>query len=122
MLKTSPGRPLHKICPYGKSLYSNIEFRPAHGARLASHKSEAYRLEQTRVKASIILGLLILASGSHATEADQLSGYYDFDVVSVAPRSRDIKPFVMAILSKEQRQRIAAASFRKNAFAAKDGR
>ena len=74
------------------------------------------------MKVSPILSLLILALTCHAANAAALSpsNYSDIDVVSVTPRSPDIKPFVMAILTKEQQRMVSAAGFKKSSFAAKD--
>ncbi|HEY1875926.1 MAG TPA: hypothetical protein VGG66_00600 [Rhizomicrobium sp.] len=73
------------------------------------------------MKASMILSLLILAPTGYAANADQFKpvDYSDIDVVSVTPRSPDVKPFVMAIFTKEQQERLAAAASRKNALAPK---
>jgi len=38
----------------------------------------------------------------------------------VTPRNPDVKPLVMAIFTKEQQQRVAAAAFKKNVFASQD--
>ena len=73
------------------------------------------------MKVSPILSLLILALTCHVANAASLSpsNYSDIDVVSVTPRSPDIKPFVMAILTKEQQQRLAAAAYRGNSLVAR---
>jgi len=62
------------------------------------------------MKARVILCLLTLAVTGYAANAAQFtpSDYSDIDVVSVTPRSQDVKPYVMAIYTKEQQQRIAA--------------
>lgn len=74
------------------------------------------------MKALVFLSLMIVVSTGYAANAAplSLSDYSDVDVVSVAPRNPDVKPFVMAIFTKEQQQRVAAAAFKKNAFAAQD--
>lgn len=71
------------------------------------------------MKASTILGLLILSLSGYAANAAQFepADYSDIDVVSVTPRSPEVKPFVLAIFTKEQQQRLAAAALKKNAFA-----
>ena len=68
------------------------------------------------MKTAMILSLMILAPTGHAASAAQsdLSSYSDIDVVSVAPRRSTVKPFVLAIFTNEQRQRLAAASLKKN--------
>ena len=73
------------------------------------------------MKAAMILSLMILAPTGHAASAAQFdpSSYSDIDVVSVAPRSSAVKPFVLAIFTNEQRQRLAAAALKKNAPPAK---
>lgn len=62
------------------------------------------------MKAAMVLSLLILAPTGYAANAAQFdpSGLTDIDVVSVTPRSPGIKPFVMAVFTKEQQQRVAA--------------
>lgn len=69
------------------------------------------------MKAAVILSLLILAPSGYAAHAAPSDSYFDIDVVSVTPRSPDVKPFVMAIFTKEQQQRLAAASLKKDAGA-----
>jgi hypothetical protein len=72
------------------------------------------------MKAAMILSILILAPTGYAASAAPLedSAYTDIDVVSVVPRSPDIKPFVMAVFTKEQLER--AAAFQKSAVQAWD--
>ena len=60
------------------------------------------------MKAAVILSLLILAPSGYAASAAPSDSYFDIDVVSVTPRSPDVKPFVMAIFTKEQQQRLAS--------------
>ncbi len=73
------------------------------------------------MKASISLGLLILSLSGYAANAGQFepADYSDIDVVSVTPRNPEVKPFVMAIFTKEQQQRLAAGALKKNALTAK---
>ncbi len=66
------------------------------------------------MKAAVVLSLLFLVPSGYAASAAPSDSYLDIDVVSVTPRSPDVKPFVMAIFSKEQQQRLAAASLKKN--------
>ena len=66
------------------------------------------------MKAAVILSLLILAPTGYAAHAASSDSYFDIDVVSVTPRSPDVKPFVMAIFTKEQQLRLAAASLKKD--------
>ncbi len=66
------------------------------------------------MKAAVVLSLLFLVPGGYAASAAPSDSYLDIDVVSVTPRSPDVKPFVMAIFKKEQQQRLAAASLKKN--------
>ena len=74
------------------------------------------------MKALAVLSLMIVASTGYAASAAPLtpSDYSDVDVVSVTPRNPDVKPLVMAIFTKEQQERVAAAAFKKNVFAAQD--
>lgn len=64
------------------------------------------------MKVSVALSLLIVASSGYAANAAQFtpSDYSDIEVVSVAPRSPAVKPFVMAVYTREQQQRVAAAA------------
>jgi hypothetical protein len=66
------------------------------------------------MKAAVVLSLLILVPSGYAANAAQSDSYFDIDVVSVTPRSPDVKPFVLAIFTKEQQQRLAAASMKKD--------
>ena len=74
------------------------------------------------MKALAVLSLMIVVSSGYAASAAPLtlSDYSDVDVVSVTPRNPDVKPLVMAIFTKEQQERVAAAAFKKNVFAAQD--
>jgi len=76
------------------------------------------------MKTAIILSLMILAPIGHAASAAQFdaSHYADFEVISVKPRTTTVKPFVMAIFTEEQRQRMAIAEFKKSGFTAKDSK
>ena len=62
------------------------------------------------MKAALVLSIMILAPVGHAANAAQFdsSAYADVSVISVTPRSSAVKPFVMAVFTKEQRQRVAA--------------
>jgi hypothetical protein len=76
------------------------------------------------MKTAIVLSLMILAPIGHAANAAQFdaSNYADFEVISVTPRTTAVKPFVMAIFTEEQRQRMAIAEFKKSALATKDSK
>jgi hypothetical protein len=69
------------------------------------------------MKAALVLSILILSPVGQAANAAQFdsAGYADISVISVTPRSAAVKPFVMAVFTKEQRQRVAAAAFKKSA-------
>jgi hypothetical protein len=69
------------------------------------------------MKTALVLSIMILAPVGHAANAAQFdsSDLSDISVVSVTPRNAAIKPFVMAVFTKEQRQRIAAAALKKSA-------
>ena len=54
------------------------------------------------------LGLLMFAMSGYAASAATYPAYDDITVISVTPRSASTKPFVMAIYTKEQRERVAA--------------
>ena len=71
------------------------------------------------MKAALVLSIMSLALVGHAANAAQFdsSDYSDVSVISVTPRTSAVKPFVMAVFTKEQRQRVAAAALRKNAVA-----
>jgi hypothetical protein len=60
------------------------------------------------MKAVVVLCLLILAPSGYAASAAPFDSYAEIEVVSVTPRSPDVKPFVIAIFTKEQQQRLAA--------------
>ena len=69
------------------------------------------------MKPFAILSLMILGSTSYAANAVDLrySDTSDIDVVSVTPRSPDVRPLVMATLTKEQQERFAIAALKKSA-------
>jgi hypothetical protein len=69
------------------------------------------------MKAALVLSIMISATVGHAANAAQFDSrdYSDVSVVSVTPRRATVKPFVMAVFTKEQRQRIAAAALKKSA-------
>jgi hypothetical protein len=71
------------------------------------------------MKILLALGIMVLASGAceAATPADS-----DFDVVSVIPRSGDVRPFVMSLPARQQRDaqhREKVASLQRGASDAK---
>jgi len=76
------------------------------------------------MKTAIFLSLMILAPIGHAANAAQFDtfNYADFEVISVRPRTTPVKPFVMAIFTQEQRQRMAIAELKKSALATKDSK
>ena len=78
-------------------------------------------VELCGMKAALVLSIMILAPAGHAANAAQFnsSDYTDVSVISVTPRTSVVKPFVMAVFTKEQRQRVAAAALKKNAIAAR---
>ena len=69
----------------------------------------------------LVLSFMILAPVSHAANAAQFdsANYADISVVSVTPRSSAVKPLVMAIFTKEQRQRVAMAVLKRSALSTK---
>ena len=69
------------------------------------------------MKRTLILTIAIMATIGHAANAAGFDSrdYSDISVISVTPRAGSIKPFVMAVFTKEQRQRVAAAASRKRA-------
>ena len=73
------------------------------------------------MKTAIVLSLMILAPIGHTANAAQFdtSNYSDIEVISVRPRTTTVKPFVMAIFTKEQQQRMAIAASQKNALTTK---
>lgn len=112
---------MHKIWVLKKALYSLKKFQLGFGAPFANCKFRVF-CGATRNENSAGFEFLILAPTGYAANAAQMdaASYADFDVVSVTPRSQDVKPYVMAIFRKDQQQRLAAAAFKKNALAAKD--
>jgi len=69
------------------------------------------------MKALAVLSLMIVMTSGYAASAAPVmpSDYSDIDVISATPRNPDVKPLVMAIFTKEQQRRVAAA-LRKNAL------
>ncbi len=61
-------------------------------------------------------GVLTLMLSSYAASASA-ADLSDIDVVSVVPRSPDVKPVVMAILTKRQQEQLMAASLRRTPLA-----
>lgn len=112
-------RQLHKNWLSGKFLFLKEIFSPRHGPRLATRKSES-SVELHAMKIAIALGLIILAPIGHAANAAPASNYSDLEVISVRPRTSSVKPFVMAIFTPEQRQRMAI--FKRSALATKDSK
>jgi hypothetical protein len=74
------------------------------------------------MKTLAVLSLMMVVSSGYAASAAPLilSDYSDVDVISVTPRNPDVKPLVMAIFTKDQQQRVAAATFKKNVFSSQD--
>ncbi|HET7086985.1 MAG TPA: hypothetical protein VFI23_19615 [Rhizomicrobium sp.] len=78
-------------------------------------------MERRAMKTAVILSFMIFASTGYAANAAQFDAfnYSDIEVISVTPRTTTVKPFVMAIYTKEQRLRVAIAASQKNALATK---
>jgi hypothetical protein len=55
------------------------------------------------MKVLLALGITVLASAAGGAADANPSAYSDFEVVSVVPRSPNLKPFVMSISTREQR-------------------
>jgi hypothetical protein len=74
------------------------------------------------MKSFVVLSVLMIASSGFAASAAEssYSDYSDIDVVSVVPRSPSVKPYVMAIFTKHQLERVAAATPKKVASRAGD--
>lgn len=66
-----------------------------------------------------VLGFMAAAPSVYAAGVAplNLSGTSDVDVIAVTPRNQAVKPLVMAILTKEQEQRIAAVAIKRNMMA-----
>jgi hypothetical protein len=103
-------------------MYSKEKSGHPTGIALANSHCSASLAENDGMKTLAVLGLMIVVSSGYAASAAplSLSDYSDVDVISVTPRNPDVKPLVMAIFTKEQQQRVAAAAFKKNVFAAQD--
>jgi hypothetical protein len=73
------------------------------------------------MKAALVLSIMMLAPVGHAANAAQFDSldYSDVSVISVAPRTSTVRPFVMAVFTKEQRQRVAAAALKRNTVLAR---
>src|SRR5436853_7033488 len=100
---------------------SEKKFLPGSMARiLLTHQTEIL-VELCGMKAALVLSIMILAPVGHAANAAQFdsSDYSDVSVISVTPRTSAVRPFVMAIFTKEQRQRVAAATLKKTALLTK---
>jgi len=54
----------------------------------------------------VALSLLMIVTSGYAANAATYPAYDDITVISVTPRSASTKPFVMAIYTKEQRERV----------------
>ena len=74
------------------------------------------------MKIAIVLSVMILAAIGHAANAAPFdaSNYSGFEVISARPRTAPVKPFVMAIFTQEQQQRLAIAASKKSVLATKD--
>ena len=122
MLKTWPSHQLHQNEVAKNALYLLENFRRPVGIALANGNSGAILYGDGGMKALAVLSLMIVVSSGYAASAAPLSqsDYSDVDVISVTPRNPDVKPLVMAIFTKEQQQRVAAAAFKKNVFASQD--
>jgi hypothetical protein len=109
-----------KISARGSACFRKEIFAPRMARVLLTQQPEIL-LELRRMKAALVLSIMILAPVGHAANAAQFDSfdYSDVSVISVAPRASTVRPFVMAIFTKEQRQRIAAAAFKKSAIAAR---
>jgi hypothetical protein len=55
------------------------------------------------MKVLLALAILVPASAAGGAADASPSAYSDFEVVSVVPRNPNLKPFVMSILAREQR-------------------
>jgi hypothetical protein len=61
-----------------------------------------------RMRMPVALSLLMIVMSGYAASAANYPAYDDITVISVTPRSASTKPFVMAIYTKEQRDRVEA--------------
>ena len=66
------------------------------------------------MKVLLALGIMVLASAACGAADAAPSAYSDFIVVSVVPRSPNVKPFVMSISTRERRK--LAVSLQVGAF------
>jgi hypothetical protein len=114
-----------------------VSFRFVHNAKHHHNLVEGPKLAQSSLKDAhratagspekngifvLALSFMIAVSSGYAASAAPLSllDYSDVGVISVTPRNPAVKPLVMAIFTKEQRQRTAETAFNKNVFVAQD--
>jgi hypothetical protein len=121
MLNASPVSRLHKNLMPIKCLNSKQNSRALNGIALAMAISQP-SAEKRRMKSFVIWSVLMIASSGFAASAAEssYSDYSNIDVVSVVPRSPSVKPYVMAIFTKQQLERVAAATPKKVATRAVD--
>ena len=55
------------------------------------------------MKIFVALGIMALASAASGAANAAPSDYSDFDIVSVAPRSPDVRPFLMSAPAREHK-------------------
>jgi len=92
-------------------LYLQMNSRRAIGAAFAMSEAMEFFAEKRRMKATTVLSLLMIALSGYAASAAEFhnADYDEITVLSVTPRSAAVKPYVMAIYTKEQQERVAAA-------------
>jgi hypothetical protein len=71
-------------------------------------------LALSSLQISLLVSLLVVTSAANASES--FSGSGDVDVIAVARRDPAMKPYVMAVLTERQRERLLAASLKKHGF------
>jgi hypothetical protein len=121
MLKASSIFRLHKSWVSRKQLNSKTNSEASNGMALARPCDEP-TAEKRRMKSLVVLSVLMIASCGVAASAAESSyaDYSDIDVISVAPRNSNVKPFVMATFTKQQLERAAAAAPKKIASSARN--
>ena len=60
------------------------------------------------MKVLLALGIMVLASAAGGAAAAPPADYSNFDVVSVVPRSPNVKPLVMSISTSQRRKHVAS--------------
>jgi hypothetical protein len=104
-----------KVTNSAQNRRSGAEASVIHGAARILRFSFRSRCREYREMTVLLqLGIMVLASAACGAAHATPSAYSNFDVVSVVPRSPNVKPLVMSISTRERRK--YAASLQLGAF------